>query len=144
MIEKSEQGLFDVLEAELRRAKEPMDCNELFELASVREHAATVNRVSDYLGNLWRKGKVLRLPAPRLEGIKSRWLYVWKDKRPKKGGETAIDGSYRVRLDDRQDHQSPQPRHHRGRQADHDYDARHRDHHPETRTRLTTRPTGQP
>lgn len=71
-------------EHELRRAKEPLDCATLFDFESVREHAATVNRVSDYLGNLWRKGLVLRLPAPRLEGTRARWLYVWKGKKKEK------------------------------------------------------------
>lgn len=81
---RSEQGLFGALEAELRRAKEPLDCATLFDRPDVREHAATVNRVSDYLGNMWRKGQVLRLPAPRLEGTRARWLYMWKDRGPKK------------------------------------------------------------
>jgi hypothetical protein len=82
--QKSEVGLYEVLEAELRKSNEPLDCATLFERPSVREHAATINRVSDYLGNFWRKGLVLRLPAPRLEGTKARWMYVWKDKGPKK------------------------------------------------------------
>jgi len=81
---RNEQGLFGALEAELRKAKEPLDCATLFDLPSVRKNAQTVNRVSDYLGNLWRKGLVLRLPAPRLEGTRARWLYVWKNKGPVK------------------------------------------------------------
>lgn len=50
----------------------------------MRKHAETVNRVSDYLGHLWRKGKVLRLPAPKLDNTRARWLYIWKNKRPEK------------------------------------------------------------
>lgn len=80
---RNEQGLFGALEKELRKAKEPLDCATLYEFATVRQHAETINRVSDYLGNLWRKGLVLRLPAPRLENTRARWLYVWKDKGPK-------------------------------------------------------------
>lgn len=93
----NERGLFQVLENELRKAKKPLDCASLFEKSSVREHAATVNRVSDYLGNMWRKGQVLRLPAPRLEGTKARWLYVWKEKGPKK--ETPVDMSKAIAYD---------------------------------------------
>lgn len=84
---QSERGLFQVLEQELRKAKQPLDCATLFDRPQLRAHAATVNRVSDYLGNLWRKGLVLRLPAEKLEGTKARWLYVWKDKGPKKPPE---------------------------------------------------------
>lgn len=84
MNQKSEQGLYEVLEAELRASDEPLDCVTLFERSSVRQHAASANRVSDYLGNMWRKGLVLRVPAPRMDGTKSRWMYVWKDKGPKR------------------------------------------------------------
>ena len=82
MTTRSEEGLYGALETELKKAKEPLDCATLFDRPSVRQHAATVNRVSDYLGNLWRKGVVLRLPAPRLEGTRARWLYMWRG-RPK-------------------------------------------------------------
>jgi hypothetical protein len=83
MTEKTEVGLFDVLEDELKKSHpEPLDCATLFERQSVRDHAATVNRVSDYLGNMWRKGLVLRVPAPKLEGTKARWMYMGPKKRP--------------------------------------------------------------
>jgi hypothetical protein len=81
---RSEEGLFQALEEELKKAKEPVDCNTLFDRPKVRQHAQTVNRVSDYLGNMWRKGQVTRLPAPRLENTRARWLYVWKGKTPVK------------------------------------------------------------
>lgn len=63
----SEKGLFNALEKILRETGEPMDCNQLFEKSEVREYAATANRVSDYLGGLWRKGLVTRLPPPPKE-----------------------------------------------------------------------------
>lgn len=75
---RAEDGLFGALETELRKAKQPMDCNDLYDKPSVREHALSVNRVSDYLGNMWRKGKVLRLPAPKDDSTRSRRVYVWK------------------------------------------------------------------
>jgi hypothetical protein len=42
--------------------------------------------VSDYLGNLWRKGLVVRLPAPKADG-RARWMYEWKRK-----GKTTAEG----------------------------------------------------
>ena len=74
----TESGLFPALEAALRAASEPLDCQTLFDMPAIREHAASVNRVSDYLGGLWRKGLVVRLPAPKLPGSNVRWLYEWK------------------------------------------------------------------
>lgn len=79
---RGEDGLFGALEAELKKATEPLDCNALFERASIRAHAATANRVSDYLGNMWRKGLVLRVPAPKGDTTRARWLYVWKNRPP--------------------------------------------------------------
>lgn len=73
-----QDGLYGALEEALKAADEPLDCNDLFELASIRKHAATVNRVSDYLGNMWRKGDVVRMAAPRTDTTRSRWMYAWK------------------------------------------------------------------
>lgn len=75
---QNETGLFPALEAALKAASEPLDCQTLFERPEIREHAASANRVSDYLGGLWRKGLVVRLPAPRTENNRSRWMYEWK------------------------------------------------------------------
>lgn len=74
----NEEGLFPVLEAALKAASEPLDCHSLFERPEIRSHAPTVNRVSDYLGHMWRKGQVVRLPAPKIGSSRARWLYQWK------------------------------------------------------------------
>lgn len=74
----SETGLFPALEAALRAASEPLDAQAFFDMPAIKEHAASANRVSDYLGGLWRKGVVVRLPAPKTDGSRSRWLYEWK------------------------------------------------------------------
>lgn len=74
----NETGLFPALEAALKAASEPLDCQSLFEMPKIREHAASANRVSDYLGGLWRKGLVVRLPAPKTDSSRARWMYQWK------------------------------------------------------------------
>lgn len=76
----NENGLFPALEAALKAASEPLDCQTLFDMPEIREHAASASRVSDYLGGLWRKGLVVRLPAAKdsTSGNKSRWAYEWK------------------------------------------------------------------
>ena len=88
----NESGLFPALEAVLKASAEPLDCQALYDMAEIRKHAASVNRVSGYLGGLWRKGLVVRLPAPKMENSRSRWLYQWKgDRGPKlRGGSTII------------------------------------------------------
>lgn len=79
---RTEEGLYEALEQELKKTGQPMTCAQLYDKPTVREHAATVNRVSDYLGNMWRKGEVLRLAAPREYNSRARWMYAWKG-RPK-------------------------------------------------------------
>lgn len=74
----NETGLFPALEAALKAAFEPLDCQTLFDRPEIKEHAASVGRVSDYLGGLWRKGLVVRLPAPKNDNSRSRWMYEWK------------------------------------------------------------------
>lgn len=77
----SEEGLYRLLETLLRKAKTPMNCNELFDNQEVREYAASPNRVSDYLGNMWRRGLLQRVPETE-PGRGPRWRYIWKDKVP--------------------------------------------------------------
>ncbi len=75
---QNDEGLFPALEAALKAASEPLDCQTLFDMPQIKKHAASVNRVSDYLGGLWRKGQVVRLPAPKSENSRARWTYEWK------------------------------------------------------------------
>ena len=77
----NETGLFPALEKALKAATQPLDCQALYDMPEIKAHAASVNRVSDYLGGLWRKGVVVRLPAPKSENNRSRWLYEWKGNR---------------------------------------------------------------
>ena len=74
----SEDGLYQALEKVLRATGKPMECNQLYDLAEIKEHAPSVNRVSDYLGGLWRKGLVSRWPAAGGDKPRARWAYQWK------------------------------------------------------------------
>lgn len=95
----NESGLFPALEAALKAASEPMDCHALFDMPSVREHAASASRVSDYLGGLWRKNLVVRLPAPPSANSRSRWLYEWKGQKGAKYLDGAIEFAPKVLAD---------------------------------------------
>jgi len=75
---KAERDLFDVLEDILKKAKEPLTCVQLFDYPEVKRFASTANRVSDYLGGLWRKGKLVRSAAPITRNSAARWQYAWK------------------------------------------------------------------
>ena len=76
-----ETGLFNALEQALQAATMPLDCRQLFEMEEIKAHAGSVSRVSDYMGNLWRKNQVERLAEPGKHYGHSRWLYRWKGDR---------------------------------------------------------------
>ncbi len=61
----------------------PQYCHDLYGMPDVANSAASVNRVSDYLGALSQKGKVVRSPAPKNRANRTRWIYEWSgDKGP--------------------------------------------------------------
>lgn len=95
----NETGLFPALEAALKEATEPLDCQALYDMPTIKEHAASVNRVSDYLGGLWRKGLVVRLQAPRIGESRSRWMYQWKGSKTRYEGPTALPAPPTVGLE---------------------------------------------
>lgn len=68
-----------LLEEILKNSPEPLDCNELYDMERVREIAPSANRVSDYLGVMFRRGLVSRVPVDRAEANnRARWKYLWK------------------------------------------------------------------
>lgn len=76
---KDEQNLYTALQKIFEGSpKRAFDCHALYDMPSIREVAASASRVSDYLGNMWRKGQLLRTAAPKNEDSRSRWLYQWK------------------------------------------------------------------
>ena len=98
----TEDGLFSVLSKILKESDDPMDCNQLFDIADVKAYAASPNRVSDYLGNLWRKGLVVRHVQPRTETSRARYSYEWKrtgKKAEKQSATGAIEYAPRILAD---------------------------------------------
>lgn len=95
----NESGLFDALERILKEAKEPLDAGALFDMAVIKEHASSMRRVSDYLGNMWRKNLLVRTPAPKGLASKCLWMYEWKGSRDPKIYDNAHIYTPRVLVD---------------------------------------------
>lgn len=81
---RSETGLYHALSEALKVATEPLTAPDLYKLSAVRKYAVSSNRVSDYLGNMWRDGVLKREPAPRTEYSSARWAYTWKGRKKSK------------------------------------------------------------
>ncbi|HOE41832.1 MAG TPA: hypothetical protein PLB25_09425 [Rhodoferax sp.] len=77
----SESGLIPALETALQAATTALDCAQLFDMPEIKAHAASVTRVSDYLGNLWRRGLVERLRGAKKADGRTRWMYQWRGNR---------------------------------------------------------------
>ena len=82
MPQESKPGIYAILEKLLRATKEPVTCVDLFDNADVREYAPNANRVSDYVGHMWRRGLLQRWTAPRNLNQRALYAYTWKEAGP--------------------------------------------------------------
>jgi hypothetical protein len=94
---KMEPGLYDLLAKLLKEANHPMTCVELYDVPDVRALANSPNRVSDYLGGLWRKGVATREPFTRTNLDASRWAYAWREPSQARREASVEPGVYHVR-----------------------------------------------
>ncbi len=82
---KSENDSYRIIEALLRKATAPMTCNDLWD-ADMKlrelEKERGADAVSDMLGFMWRKGLLVRYPAPRTSTSFARFAYTWKEDPP--------------------------------------------------------------
>ncbi len=75
---KSDAEIYQVLEVLLRAAGDkPQTCVDLFDDPRVKALAANPNRVSDYLGHMWRRELVQRWYAPKDTAQRARFAYTW-------------------------------------------------------------------
>jgi hypothetical protein len=77
---RSAFGIYHVLENILKETDQPLTCVDLFDKPDVRKFADTANRVSDYLGHMYRRELLDRIPAPKTANSQARWAYIWKGK----------------------------------------------------------------
>lgn len=84
-----ESTLYQAIETALSGCKAPVTCVELYGVPNIRRLAESSNRVSDYLGNMWRRGQVLRYPAPKDSGTASRWAYALAPKVKRRKNQSA-------------------------------------------------------
>ncbi len=90
MTPQGHNDLFPAIETALKEATEPLDCNQLFSMSAINKIAPSANRVSDYLGVLFRRGLVTRLASGEREGSsRARWKYIWREKKPAKWKQAA-------------------------------------------------------
>lgn len=86
MVIRSERTIYQLLEARLREAAQPMTCNDLMDFPEIHKEALNefgkdvrnaTNKLSDALGFMWRRGLLTRYPAPKTETSFARFSYTW-------------------------------------------------------------------
>lgn len=80
---KSNSEIYKVLEDALRAAgQEPQTCVDLYQRSEVNALVESANRVSDYLGHMWRREVVKRWYAPKGSNQRSTYAYTWIEPKP--------------------------------------------------------------
>lgn len=87
---KSEFGIYRILEKHLRETNHPLTCVDLFDKPDVRKYAKDANKVSDYLGHMWRRELLDRFPAPKTSTSLARYGYIWKSSEDQDEPERAV------------------------------------------------------
>ncbi|MGZ5175375.1 MAG: hypothetical protein ACXWIS_14560 [Burkholderiales bacterium] len=87
MVIKSDAEIYRVLEKHLKATKNPMTCVDLYSKLDVKNLARDANKVSDFLGHMWRRGLLKRAYAPKTSTSFARYAYTWQDE--KQDAETA-------------------------------------------------------
>ncbi len=72
-------GIYHVLETLLKSSEEPLTCVDLYDSPDVKKYADSANRVSDYLGHMYRRKLLRRFNAPKDGNSMARFAYLWKD-----------------------------------------------------------------
>jgi hypothetical protein len=72
-------GIYQAIEQLLKASDAPLTCVDLYDSQDIRRFASDANRVSDYLGHMYRRGLLKREAAPNKPGVMARYAYKWKD-----------------------------------------------------------------
>lgn len=79
MTPEGHNDLSPLLQRKLQEADRPLSCHDLFDMEDVKQIAPSANRVSDYLGVMFRRGLVSRIAHEGGdERGRARWRYLWR------------------------------------------------------------------
>lgn len=76
---RSPAKIYTLLEDRLRRTKDPLTSVDLYGDPEIRRNVEDSDRLSDYLGHMWRRGLLQRWYAPKTADNRARYAYTWKE-----------------------------------------------------------------
>ncbi len=74
---KSEAEIYKIIEMHLKASEAPLSSADLWTRADVQGNARSAEKVSDYLGLMWRRGLLQRWDTPATSVSRSRYAYSW-------------------------------------------------------------------
>jgi hypothetical protein len=74
---KSEALIYKIIEEKLKTSESPLTCSDLWDFVEVKKNAKSAEKVSDFLGLMWRRGLIQRWSVPLNSTSKSRFGYTW-------------------------------------------------------------------
>lgn len=89
---RSDKEIYQLVEERLRESDRPLTCVELMDTLEIRKEAVSefggpdedvrlaTNKLSDVLGFMWRRGLLIRYPAPADSRSMARYSYEWDKK----------------------------------------------------------------
>lgn len=75
---KSEAEIYRILEGYLKSTDTPLSSSALWEHADVQANARSAEKVSDYLGLMWRRNLLQRWNTPATATSRARYAYTWR------------------------------------------------------------------
>lgn len=76
---KSEALIYKLIEQHIKSASSPVSCTDLWDHPDIRANAKSPEKVSDYLGLMWRREVLQRWHTPITSVSKSRYAYSWRE-----------------------------------------------------------------
>lgn len=76
---KSEALIYKLIEHHIKEANAPVTCADLWDHPDIRANAKSPEKVSDYLGLMWRRDVLQRWHTPLTSVSKSRYAYSWRE-----------------------------------------------------------------
>lgn len=79
---KSDAAIYKIIEQHLKASKDPLSSTDLWAHDDVRANARSPEKVSDYLGLMWRRGILQRWHTPKTSASRALYAYSWNTDEP--------------------------------------------------------------
>lgn len=76
---KSDAAIYKIIEEHIKSSTEPLTCTTLWDFDDVKQHSRSAEKVSDFLGLMWRRGLLQRWSVSNTNTDRARYAYTWNE-----------------------------------------------------------------